>query len=149
MSRAGQKYKKELTYVSQIDYDGCAVAAIAMLAGTSYEYAHNICFPQYNYDNDINFSRELSPIEINKALKKLKIKTIRTTQISKHWDKPFMLGFDWASGGGGHVVVWCPVSRKFLDPGYKKTLRNDIYIRGWRRGVRTTIGNEAIVIIEK
>lgn len=149
MSRAERKNKKEINYIHQFDYDGCAVAAVAMLAGVSYDRAHDVCFPQYVNVDSINFSRELSLIEINKALKKLKIKTIRTTQISKHWDKPFVIGFDWASGGGGHVVVWCPVSRRFLDPGYRKTLRNDIYLRGWRRGVRTTIGNEAIVIIEK
>jgi hypothetical protein len=145
MSRIKRKIQKgkALMYVPQIDEDGCAVAAFAMLARTSYYKAGRVCFPR-NY----NTSKAMSPNELASALRKFGVKTIRSTQISRHWNKPFTISFDWATAEGGHFVVWCPVARKFLDPGYTKALRNDIYLRGWRKAIRTMIGAEAIVLIE-
>jgi len=146
MSRANvKKCKKALAYVSQLHHDGCVVACFAMLAGVSYETAFKFCFPNLHFDDP--YPREMSMLELARALRKFGIKTIKTTKISKHRNKPFVISFDWKSGDGGHCVVWCPISKRFLDPGYPKTLRNDIYLRAWHFAIRTMTESEALVIV--
>lgn len=124
-------------YVKQLHDQGCAIAAIAMVTGSSYQDVMVRAFPNgYRrlrqrgraFDLGVtpkNMVRLIRSYGVKARLSRLR-PVLRTTSI---------ILFDWFpaadSVNGCHAVVWVPRKRKIMDPGWFKSLGVEFYLSRW------------------
>lgn len=122
--------------VEQRHGTGCAVAAVAMVTGVTYDKAVRAAFGR-NKDRNL----ELDFDQITRAVRRLGL-TCRMGADFRVKKLPAILMFEWWSTGDFHCVVWDPAfGGRFVDPGYNRTLGQDFYLEHWRRN-----GRESLVI---
>ena len=125
-----------IRYVGQPHYDGCALAALAMLGDKSFTDMFAIVNKNIRY-GDFSDWRLFSSRSFTLALewkrivriaeKKLNLKISRvrsrvfknekTLKLLDTFKGPTLLAIDWGCTSTFHCVIWDPKARVFLDPG--------------------------------
>lgn len=116
-----------LKHVTQAHYNGCFIAALAMLIGKTYEETYKLVYPdrdptnsehglwsepQDNYDIGAAAVRVLNKLGFKS--KKATYKKIKSLQ--KYARKNALLIVRWGGGTMCHAVVFDAETKKFLDP---------------------------------
>lgn len=132
-------------YVKQIHDRGCAIAAIAMVTGSSYQEVLGRAFPQgYRRLKEPGRAYDLgiTPHKMLKLVRSFGIKA-RLSYRRRVLKTTSIMLFDWFPAydrvEGYHAVVWVPRKKKVLDPGWFKSLGPEFYISRWADSGRTAI----------
>lgn len=123
-----------IQHVLQQHGDGCGVACLAMVAGISYDEALRIVFRR---PAEAVSDRMIDDEKIIRALRRRGYKVRRMRGDFRKLRRPVIVGILWEgqvpNNNEGHFVVWCPVTRKFVDPAYPTPFNGHVYVNGWRR----------------
>jgi len=113
-----------LKHVTQAHYNGCFVAALAMILGKTYEDTFKTLFPDMDIQSgDHALRAEDSNIGACavQAMQKLGVKTKvatyrRLKSLLKYARKDVLIIVRWGGGSMCHAVVFDAETKKFLDP---------------------------------
>lgn len=112
--------------VQQLHGDGCFVACVAMLLNIDYQNSYHLIFPDRNYNFD---SSELLPDQAEKRLSELGF-CVRPVRIrdTNFLRKVSLLMLRWeVKPTRGHVAIYQPENKTFLDPFYTHPLSKQEY----------------------
>lgn len=113
-----------LRHVTQSNYNGCFVAALAMILGKTYEEAYKLLFPEGDIlSGEHAFRSDDSNIGAAAArvLERLGCKVKKSTyrqmkSLIKHARKNTLIIIRWGGGSICHAVVFDAATKQFLDP---------------------------------
>jgi hypothetical protein len=115
-----------LQHVTQDHYNGCFIAALAMILGKTYEEAFKLLFPDRNYhEGDHALRAETAGEDIGalaaRALEKLGCKVKKSTyrqvrSLIRYARKDTLIILRWGGGSMCHAVIFDAETKKFLDP---------------------------------
>lgn len=105
-----------IKHVAQADFNGCAVACVAMACGVTYEQARRAAFPRRKVFRD-DRSLWLSDPQVVRAIERLGFRTSMARTFRRH-RRPAIISFEWEPGSRSfaHSVVWDPAQRRLLEP---------------------------------
>jgi len=120
-----------VTKIDQVDYNGCGVAAMAMVSGLTYREAKHALFGTFPDSGRL----EVSIFDLQKCLTKLGfVAKITETPARLVKTTRMIVGMDWTGIPVlGHFVVWDPDKQRFLDPAHKRALKYEVYVEGFKR----------------
>lgn len=113
-----------IQHVTQGHYNGCFVAALAMILGKTYEDTFKLLFPDRDIQNgDHALRAEDQDIGAcaARAMEKLGVKTKKSTyrkvmSLLKYSQKNVLIIVRWHGGPMCHAVVYDAQTKRFLDP---------------------------------
>lgn len=115
-----------LQHVYQDHYNGCFIAALAMILGKTYEDTFKLVFPDRDITNGDHALRcEGTDRDIGaraaQALEKLGVKTKKSTyrkvkSLIRYARKNVLIIVRWHGGPLCHAVVFDAETKRFLDP---------------------------------
>ncbi len=115
-----------LNHVTQNHYNGCFIAAVAMILGKTYEETFTLLFPDRDYSSGEHALRcEGSDRDVGslaaRALEKLGYRTKKSTykqvkSLLKYARKHTLIILRWGGGSMCHAVIFDAETKRFLDP---------------------------------
>lgn len=116
-----------LKHVTQVHYNGCFIAALAMLIGKTYEETFKLVFPDRDMstsDHAVRTSDEDNHdigVAATKVLEKLGLKSKKSTykkvkSLPRYARKNVLIIVRWSGGSMCHAVIFDAETKKFLDP---------------------------------
>lgn len=131
-----------LQHVTQPHYNGCAIAAFAMILGKTYEEAFKLIFPDRDPlidDHAIRAEDQDIGACAARVLEKLGVKTKKSKyrklkSLIKYARKNVLLIMRWGNGSMCHAVVFDAETKRFLDPS-GPTYDLPTELRYWQRNL--------------
>jgi hypothetical protein len=111
-----------MKHVSQANYNGCFVAAIAMLLGKTYEQAFKLLHPGKSVDDaDHGFNTNFIAQTLTELLEKHGYKVKQSTykrvkSLPRYSKKNALLIVRWGGGMFCHCVAFDAETKQFMDP---------------------------------
>lgn len=121
-------------HVNQYDWNGCGIAAFAIMVGMTYERAKRHIFPDLNHVTNTSQSLMLNAEHQAKALRKLKLRpkiVIGRDKINEQ--KNLLVLIEWPDCRGTyHWVVWNAEDKQYRDPSRTIPYSRFVYDEGFR-----------------
>lgn len=108
---------KQVNHVYALDYNGCAIACVAMVCGVSYHDARRVMFPRMRVFKD-NHTIWGSHKRVVSSIEKLK-HSVKQANTYVRKTVPCILSFAWEPKNPRsvcHSVVWDPWRKIMIDP---------------------------------
>lgn len=132
---------KDLPYIRRVEQkhvQGCAVAAIASVAGVSYETVMRKAFGPHHHRV---FEPGLYTTNIIKLIRSFGLRVKKTDSFNKKLPAILFLNLlDYEGNDLFHCVVWDPAfGGRFIDPGWIEPENRSYYRMAWHRANRETL----------
>lgn len=131
----------DLPYIRRVEQkhiQGCAIAAIASVVGSTYDHVMKKAFGERYY---LIYDPSLYTNKIIKLIRSFGLSVRKAKDFNKKLPAILMLNLHDGMGGDiFHCIVWDPAfGGRFIDPGWSEPESRRYYYRTWNRGNRETL----------